>query len=169
MQKVFYSIDDSAELTLTRYNHNQDGYHCFFLEEQSILQILREFPFETPLEVTKVSSQRHRIAKRTEVIMASKTVGELLAQTVPLVESGVLPCDVFAIVVNYKIGVIGRNDYSVELRSADLIGLKHLLTRVYVRQQYSEDIIDKIINQPELYHQLERPNIIVSSRDTNDD
>jgi len=152
-----------------QYKRNEEAQHCFFLEEQSVLQILRELPTKTPLVVMKVFSQRHRIAKKSEVIRASETVGELLAQTLPLIENGCLPCNVLSIEIDNNIAIVGRHDYSVELKSQDLIGLRHLLSRIFVRQLYSEELLDKIIHRPKLYHHLERPNKILSSSPTYDE
>jgi hypothetical protein len=160
MQDVFDAIDKFAELTLAWYNLREDGQHCFFLEEQSLLQILRELPSKSKLVVAEVFSQTHRVEKKSDVIRKSKTVLELLDQTLPVVENGSFPCDILSITVENTLTVISRHDYSVELKSNDLGSLKQLIYKIFMRQGYFVDLVDEIARRPKLYHQLERPNII---------
>jgi hypothetical protein len=169
MDTVFNSIDDFCELTIGRYNLTADGEDYFYFNEQSSLQVLRELSIHTPIEVTYLYSERHRIFQKIESIKAAKTVGDALNIILPLVENGNFPCKDFKIVIDKKIKLESHEDGEVHLISAQKAELLKLIKRIFVRQYFNPDIVDDIIIRPNLYHRLERPNSIIASYSTMDE
>ncbi len=169
MQAVFNSIDEICNLEFVWYSKTPEGHDNFYLNEQSSLQILRELPITTLIHVTKIFSQRHRIAKKVDAIRAAKNVGELLEIIVPLVEDGNFPCDDFTLLLGNQIKLKSHNDGEVLLSSENKSFLHGLILKVFTRQQYNPMLISKVIEQPNLYHRLERPDEIIASYRTFDE
>jgi hypothetical protein len=169
MDTVFNSIDDVCELTIGRYNLTADGEDYFYFNEQSSLQVLRELSIETPIEVTYIFSERHRVFQKIESIKAAKTVGDVLNIILPLVENGNFPCKDFEIVVDRQIKVESHDDGEIHLISAQKPELQKLIRKIFVRQYFNPDIVDDIISRPNLYHRLERPRSIITSYTTFDE
>jgi hypothetical protein len=169
METVFNSIDDVCELTIGRYNLTADGEDYFYFNEQSSLQVLRELSIHTPVEVTYIYSERHRIFQKIENIKAAKTVGDVLNIVLPLVENGNFPCKDFKIVIDRKIKLESHDDGEIHLISAKKPELQKLIKRIFVRQYFNPNIVDDIISRPNLYHRLERPKSIIASYTTMDE
>lgn len=166
MEGVFNSINDVCNLEFINYHQTEDGLDYFYLMELSSLQVLRELSINTPVQVTEVFSQRHRIAKREEVIKAANTVGELFDIVLPLVENGNFPCDTFNLIIDNETKLESHDDGEVHISSSKTAYLHELILKVFTRQQYSHSLLTKIINQPNLYHKIERPDKIVISYKT---
>jgi hypothetical protein len=166
MEAVFKSIDEVCDLEFARYSRTQDGQDYFYLLEQSALQILRELPSDMPIQVTEVSSHEPRITLEVENLKAAHTARALLDVALPLVEKGNFPCDNITVLLNDKVKLQGHDDGEVHLISSNTAFLQDLLFKVFVRQNYNPNIVPKVIEQPNLYHRLERPGRIVASYKT---
>jgi hypothetical protein len=169
MDAIFNSIDEACEFSIIRYNHTPDGQDYFYLLELSALQVLREIPFDTPLKVTKIFSQRQRIAQKTDSILATQTVKNFLDITIPLVDNGCLPCDDLNILIDRQIDLLSHNDGEVHLYSNEISKLRDLMKRILGRQSFSIAILDEILANSNQYLKLERPNKILAKYDTFDE
>lgn len=169
MDTAFNSIDEVCDLNIFKYHLSSDGEHHFYFSELSSLQVLREMNLETSLQVTKIFSQRHRIAQKTDAILATKTVDEFLNIVIPLVEGGCFPCDDLSIVLNKEIYLSSHDDGEVHLTSKQTNRLWDLVKKILVRQGFSIDTLGIITNYPNLYLKLEPPNNILAKYKTFDE
>jgi hypothetical protein len=163
---VFRSLSEFSDLTVLRYDQTPEGDDSFYLLEQSSLLVLSELPLNTPIEVTEVFSERHRIYQKSEIIKASRTVQEFLNTAIPLVENGSFPCKDLNIIVNHRIKVTSHDDGEVHLVSEKNSPLLDLMNKILTRQKYKPGLLTEIINRPNLYHKIERPDKILSSYKT---
>jgi len=163
---VFRSLSELNDLTVLRYDQTSEGDDRFYLLEQSSLLVLREFPSDTPIEVTEVFSERHRISQKSEIIKASRTVQEFLNIIIPLVENGSFPCNDLTIIVNHRIKLTSHDDGEVCLVFEKDSHLLDLMNKILTRQKYNPSLLIEIINRPNLYHKTERPDKITSSYKT---
>jgi hypothetical protein len=161
MTTVFTTIDEMCDLDIIRYSQTSEGQDSFHLSEQSPLQVLRELPVNTFIEITEIYSQRHRIAQKVNQIKCATTIKELLAIVTPLVENGNFPCDNLALIINGNLLLQSHNDYDVHLASENFEFIRDLVQKVLVRQHYDQSLLFKIISNPDLYHKLERPDKIL--------
>jgi hypothetical protein len=166
MESVFKSIDDVNDLLFVRYSQEPDGQHYFYLLEQSSLQVLRELPLDTSIQVSEIFSQRQRIAQKITIIKEAKTIKELLEIVLPLVENGNFPCDNFTLTLNKETKLQSHDDNEVHLISIHKPILEDILCKVFERQGYNCDLLFEIINQPNLYHRIDRPNKLVDNYKT---
>jgi len=167
MEAVFKSIDEAYNLKVIRYSQSADGEVCFYLLEQSSLQVLREFPLETPIHITEFFS--YHIAQHTDTIKAAKSIKELFDVVLPLEKDGSIPCVDLTIVINETLQLQSHDDGEVHLSSKEQPLLEYVIRKVLLRQHFSVDLISSIIHQPNLYHKLKRPNRIVNSFPTFDE
>jgi hypothetical protein len=166
MQAVFKSIDEVTELQFVWYSQEADGQDYFYLLEQSLLQILRELPPDTFIQITEVFSQRQRVAQKIGIIKEATTVKDLLEIVLPLVENGNFPCDNFTLVLNNEVKLWSHDDGEVHLVSLNKTFLQDLLYKVFERQGYNSNFLFEIIKQPDLYHRIDRPGKMVDSYKT---
>lgn len=162
-------MDEICELEFVRYSQTSEGQDYFYINEQSSLQVLRELPLSTPINVTGIFSHRHRIAKQVDAIKASKNIANLLEIVLPLVENGNFPCDDFTVILNNEIELQSHDDGEVHLSSFNKASLHDLLAKVFARQGFNPKILFEVISQPNLYHRLERPDKIVGTYKTFDE
>jgi hypothetical protein len=160
---VLRSLSELSDLTVLRYDQTSEGDDRFYLLEQSSLLVLREFPSDTPMEVTEVFSERHRISQKSEIIKASRTVQGFLNIVIPLVENGSFPCKDLTIIVNHRIELTSHDDGEVCLVFEKGTHLFDLMNKILTRQKYNPSLLLEIINRPNLYHKIERPDKISSS------
>jgi hypothetical protein len=163
MDTVFNSIDDFCELTIAMFRQSPNGDDYYYLSEQSCLQVLRELPIQTPIRITDVFSERHRIFKEIGSMKGAKNVGEALKIILPLVEDGNFPCKNITIIIDDKIKLESYNDYEVHLVSSSKVELQKLIRRIVGRQYFNPDIVNDITDRPNLYLRLERPKSIVAT------
>ena len=169
MESIFKSIDDTCDFNVIRYSQNNEREDYFYLLEQSAIQILREFPSETPIEVTELYSERRFIEKNIESIKAAKSVSEFLQFVLPLIQNGSFECSDLTIILDKSIRLSSHDDGEVHLISGDILAVRNLLRKVLIRQNYDDLILNTVLEKPDLYHILERPNNIVSSLPTFDE
>lgn len=160
---VFRSLNEICDLSVLRYCQTSEGYDSFYLLELSSLLILREFPLNTTIDVTEVFSERHRIAQKSEIIRASRTVQEFLNIAIPLVENGSFPCNDLTVIIDHRIKLTCHDDGEVNLVSEKGSHLLDLMEKVLTRQGYKPSLLTEIVNRPNLYHKTERPDKILSS------
>ena len=169
MDTVFNSIEEVCDFNIVRYHQTPDGQDYYYLLELSALQVLREIPIETPLKVTKIFSQRQRIAQKIDTILTTTTVKEFLDIMIPLVEGGSLPCDDLSILIDNRILLSSHDDGEVHLSSIQINELQDLIKKILLRQGFSLDTLNEIRSNPNQYLKLERPNKILVKYDTFDE
>jgi hypothetical protein len=163
MDTVFKAIDEACDLDVIRYGQTIDSYDNFYLFEQSSIQVLRELPSATFIQVTELTSQRHRIVQKIESIKLCRTVEELLQMVMPLVEDGNFPADKFVFATGDNIEVRSYYDMDIHLTCADTAIIQDLVHKILLTQRYESSILGQIIQRPKLYHKLERPGKISGS------
>lgn len=163
MQSVYQQMDETCELEVVQFSPGVDGAVSFHFIEQSSLQVLREIPADTSIEVVKVFSQRHRIVQKTSNIKAARTAAHLINVLVPLVENGSLPLDELILVLNGDMHLQSFNDFHVKLASVNLESLVGLIKTIFIRNNYSVSLLNDIMNQPKLYHRIVHSNQITGS------
>jgi len=134
--------------------------------EQSSLQVLTELSFDYSIEVQDIFSQRHRIAQKVEKIKSCSTLYEYLDIVLPLVENGSFPCDILSMKIEDKLYLESHDDGDVTLISKNKGFIRGLVKTVLTRQGFNPRLLDDIIRRPNLYHKIERPNIIKASFQT---
>jgi hypothetical protein len=162
-------MDEVCDLTIARFTLNGDGEEYVYFNEQSSIQVLRELPIETSIQVTNIFSERHRIVQKVDSIKSTKNLGEFFAIVLPLVEYGHFPCTDIDITINDQIQLSSHDDGEVHLISVNRDFLHNLARKILIHQNYDPGIWNAITNKPNLYHILERPNKIVSSYSTFDE
>ncbi len=128
--------------------------------------MLREFAKETPIPVIELFSQRHRVVQHIGRIKTTKTVKELFDFVLPLMENGNFPRNDLIIVINRMFNLQSHDDGEVHLTSKSQSLLEDVIRKIPVPQHYTADLISNITQQPNLYHKLERPNLIAGSFQT---
>ena len=160
---VFNSINEVTDFNVVRYHKTKEGQNYFYLAELSPLQVLREIPGGTPIKVIILFSERHRIAKEKENILSASTVNEFLDLTIPLVENGSFSCKDLTVLIDNQIKMSSHDDGEVHLSALETKHFHLLIEKVLRRQNFDQYVLNEIINQPNLYHKLARPDKIISS------
>lgn len=97
------------------------------------------------------------------MIKSTKSVKEFLDITLPLVEHGNFPCKDITIIIDNQIKLDSHDDGEIHLVSSNRPFLQDLIKKILTRQHFAPNLLDDIVDRPNLYHRLERPNKIVSS------
>jgi hypothetical protein len=163
---ILKSIDELNDFNVVRYDRTKADEESFYLMEQSSLQVLRELPSDLSIQVQQVFSQRHRIAQRIEEIKSSSTINEFFRIALPLVENGSFPCDTVTMTIENKVHLESHDDGEVILRSKDFRLVRELIKAILIRQEFDTLLLNNILDVPNLYHKIERPNIIKASFQT---
>ena len=163
METFFKSIDDVCDLTFAHHSLTIKGEDYFYFSEQSSIQVLREMPKATAIKVTNLSSERHRIFQKTDAIKNTQSIQEFFNIVLPLVEDGNFPCTDITIIIDNQIELSSHDDGEVHLLSANKGLLYDLIKKILTRQRYAPEILTDILNQPNLYLKLERPNKIIAT------
>jgi hypothetical protein len=163
IEEVFNSIDKSRDFEVVRYTLTIEGQEHFYLLEQSPLQILRELPSEISIEVIELLSDRGYIQQKVDSIKDARNVLQLLDAILPLVKNGSFQCKDLTILIGNTIELQAHDDGEVHLKSGDTIGLRDLLRRIFIRQGYDRSLLDSIVESPNFYHKLEKPDRILAS------
>ena len=166
MESVIKSIDDVCDLTVAYFTITNDDEEYFYFNEQSSLQVLREFPLKTVIHVTSLFSERQRIFQKIDTIKDAKNIKELFEIVLPLVEHGNFPCTDFTIIIDNKIKLTSHDDGEVHLVSSHKSFLRELIKKILIHQRYDQHLLNDIVSRPSLYHLLERPDKIISSYST---
>lgn len=160
---VFNSIDEVNEFSIIRYDYTENVGDCFYLMEQSSLQILRELPGDLNINVEEIFSQRHRIAQKIQTIKSCTTIDEFLDTVVPLVENGSFPCDTLTMTIDETLKLESHDDGDVTLYSTKQEFVRSLIEHVLNRCGFDSELLNEIIQRPNVYHKLERPDHIRTS------
>jgi hypothetical protein len=169
MEPVFNSIDDVCDLTFAKFSLTDDGEEYFYFNEQSSIQVLRELPLDAAINVINLFSERHRIFQKIDAIKETKNVKEFFEIVLPLVEYGNFPATDLTILIDDQIKLSSYDDGEVQLVSANKHFLHDLIKKLIIRQHYSPLLLTDIIDRPNLYHKLQRPDKIISSYSTLDE
>jgi hypothetical protein len=169
MEDVFKSIDDWIDFEILLYKPTEDGGEFFYLMEQSSLQVLYLLPSGTSLKVVAIFSERHRIAKRTDEFFATSSVGEFLQIALPLVENGCFPCKNLELLLNGQLELFCYDDDAVHLKSKNKELIQQIVAKTLIRENYDESLLQMVIEAPDVYHKLARPDKIVASFQTYDE
>jgi hypothetical protein len=156
-------MDDICDLTIANFSLTTNGEEYFCFNEQSSIQVLRELPIETGIKVANLFSERHRISQKVDAIKKTGDVKGFFEIVLPLVEHGNFPCTDITIIIDNQIKLSSHDDGEVHLVSTSRDFLHDLIKKMLVRQHYDPGILTQIINKPNLYHRLEKPNKIIAS------
>jgi hypothetical protein len=168
MDKVINSIDEFIDFNVIRFHRTTDGKDHFYLMEQSALQVLREITKETPIEVTSIFSESHRVAKQVGNILSAKSVEEFFKIVLPLVENGSFPCMDLTIILENQIELSSHDDGEVHLISSNHVAVRNLIEKILRRQHFDETFLGKIVQSPNVYHKIEAPDKIIATFETFD-
>jgi hypothetical protein len=162
-------IEETCDLFIVQFSHTPEGHEYFYLFEQSSLQILRELPFETPIEIKNIFSERERVHKEINKIKSATTVRHFFEIASPLVENGAFPCNDITITISNELELTCKGDGEVHLTSPNCSALFELVNKLFIRQYYSPSLLRSVMKHPGCYHKLNRPDIIISSHKTFED
>jgi hypothetical protein len=163
MHPAIQSIDEYSDLEVIMYYQTEDKRNCFYLLEQSSMQILRELSPNTPLLVTDISSERARIQNKVNQILATRSIDEFFKITIPLIENGSFPCKDITIIINDQIEIYSHDDGEVNLKFKPDYDYHYLMDKVLARQGYNSKILQDVIELPNAYQKLIRPDKIGKS------
>ena len=162
---ILKTIDDATDFDIIMYSRTETNEESFYLLEQSSLQVLRELPPDYRIQVHEIFSQRHRVAQKIELLKTSQTIHQFLQIVLPLVENASFPCDNLTLTINDSIKLEAHDDGEVTLTSKEHAFLRYLVKTILIHQGFNQSIFDEIIQRPDLYHKLERPDIIKYRQD----
>lgn len=161
--KIINSIREFIDFNVIRYERTAEGKDYFYLMEQSALQVLKEVPNETIIEVIYIFSERHRIVMEVDKILSAKSVKEFFNIVQSLIENGNFPCKDLTIILDNKIELSSHDEGEVHLISSDHLTIRNLIKKIFQRQYFNESFLDQIVMRPRLYHKIERPDKIIAS------
>jgi hypothetical protein len=163
MKIVFQSIDAASDLKIAWFNTSRSGDDYFYFCELSSLQVLRQLPVDTMIEVTYFFADNDSALQKANTIKASKSVEEFFNIVLPLVQNGSFGCKDITIVIDNKITVQSHDDGEVHLVSPHKAEVRDLVKKILTQQAFDPELITQLLIQPDLYHKIERPKRIVAS------
>lgn len=164
--KIIDSIGEFIDLNVIRFDRTTEGKDYFYLMEQSALQVLKEVPNETMIEVKTIFSERQRIVMQMDNILSAKSVEKFFNKVLPLIENGNFPCKDLKIILENKIELFSHDEAEVHLISFDHPAIRDLIKKILQRQHFNESLLDQIVSKPGFYHKIERPDKIIDSYNT---
>ena len=166
---VLESLNEICDLNVLHYSQTSEGHGNFYLLEQSSLQVLRILHLDTPVEVKHIFSERHRIYQQIESIKKVTSVKGFLDMAIPLVQNGNFACKDLTLIINSHIELKSHDDGEVHLTSGKAAQLLDVMKKILTFEGYDPNLLTEIMNRPNIYHKLERPDKILSSYQTFDE